>query len=166
MATVILLATSAAAVSFSDADGDGICEPGEEITFVGDDYYIDEYNIKQEYTTWDWDFDGDGLPDDGGKTVTHTFDEEGVYTVVVTQYNGHSVEITLTVEVESEEIEKPDYLCDCKKVMKTIHHLAPKHPLFPVMLKLIVKHLEKNHDVDPNDIDINELTAYIQQCIS
>ena len=33
LATLIMLTTTASAASYYDGDGDGICEPGEEITF-------------------------------------------------------------------------------------------------------------------------------------
>ena len=36
------------------------------------------------YTAWEWDFNGDGVVDDTGEEVTHTYTDPGVYTVTLT----------------------------------------------------------------------------------
>ena len=97
----LILAGSASAFSYSDADGDGVCEPGEEITFVGDDTYTDENGIEHTIQGWYWDFESDGFWDTSGKIVTHTFPAEGQYRVTLYEHNGDGWYIIRIIETKN-----------------------------------------------------------------
>jgi parallel beta-helix repeat protein len=86
--------------TISDADGDGVCEPGELITFTGDATYYDEFGSEHDYVEWLWDFDGDGSSDYSGKSISHTFQDDSIYKVTLIESNGESVTITEDVEVQ------------------------------------------------------------------
>ena len=174
LVTFVLLATSATAVSFTDADGDGICEPSEEITFTGDDVYTDEFGLEHDYTAWEWDFDNDGEYDDAsGKVVKFTFPEEGSYTVRVLQSNGDYKEITITVEVKNENNSEPKSIDDDPKddakikklIMNLLRKLIRKHPRIYLLMKLLLRYLEKKYDIDPDDIDWDYYKEYIMKII-
>ena len=131
---ILFTASTVCAVSYEDADADGICEPGEEITFYGDPHF--------DY--YDWDFDGDGLPDDNGEVVTYTFESEGIYTVTVVETNGHTEEKTLIIEVKSEDGTDPENkdkeeIKMEEKVRKILNRLYRNNVKIDLIIKLITK---------------------------
>jgi hypothetical protein len=135
---LIISASTACAVSYEDADGDSICEPGEEITFYGDPHF--------DY--YDWDFDGDGLPDDNGQVVTYVFDEEGIYTVTVVETNGHTEKKTLIIEVKTDEEPDPEPQDkeDIKmenKIRKILDRLYRNNVKIDLIVKLVMKEYYK-----------------------
>ena len=115
--SLVIMTSSANAVSFSDADGDGICEPGEEITFIGDETYTSSDGEVHEFKNWYWDLDGDGDWDINAPIVTATFDIEGAHIVTVYQRNGDALFITLTVIVESEPVPVPEPMSDPEQIL-------------------------------------------------
>jgi hypothetical protein len=150
MVFALITASSVTAVSFSDADGDGLCEPGEEITFYGD----------PEFDYYDWDFDGDGLPDDNGEVVTYVFETEGIYTVSVVETNGHTEQKILIVVVESEDNQEPNPNEDNKlerKINKILERLYRNNVKINIITKLILKEYRNsqrkgNYEIDPLDV--------------
>jgi hypothetical protein len=153
---MIISAGTACAVSYTDADGDGICEPGEEITFEGDPHF--------DY--YDWDFDGDGLPDDNGVVVTHTFEDEGVYIVTLVETNGHTEQHTLVITVESEDNNDPDpedkmFEKFMKKIEKILGRQYRNHFVYVVMMKLLMKELNKMYRKGQNNIDFDKVMEQI-----
>ena len=71
------------AITFIDADGDGILEVNEIITFYGDDSYVDSSSNEYPFTNWSWDFESDGIIDAYGKEANHSYSEKGTYIVTV-----------------------------------------------------------------------------------
>ena len=157
---LIFSTTMVSAVSYSDADNDGICEPGEKITFYADpnfDYY-------------DWDFDNDGLPDDNGEVVTHIFTEEGVYTVSVVETNGHteqkSIEIVVASENEpSSEPEFDNYMKIMNKIEKILTRLDRNNVKIELMVKLVMKECKKLVQHGVSEEDIEYIINYMDQQI-
>ena len=155
---IILSAATACAVSYSDADNDGICEPGEEITFQGDPYF--------DY--YDWDFDGDGLADDNGEVVTYTFEEEGVYVVSVIESNGHTEQKNLTIVVQSDDDpqNEPDdkELCKFKrKIAKILDRLYRNNVKINIIVKLLLKEYNKLERKNQEKFDIEETLEFINK---
>lgn len=72
-------------------------EPGEEVEFDASDS-SDNVGIS----SYSWDF-GDGEGSDTGETISHTFDDEGTYTVELTVSDQAGNEDTDTVEISVEE---------------------------------------------------------------
>ena len=95
-----MIAGSASAASYSDADGNGVCEVGEEITFEGDISYVDENGVEHFFESWYWDFDGDGSWEENGRIKTYTFDCAGVYLVKLYEINAQGKLITFEFEVK------------------------------------------------------------------
>ncbi len=93
----VLLATGASAVTYNDADGDGICEPSEEITFEGDVSYIDDQGNEHWFSMWEWDFDSDGTIDATGRIVKYTFDTEGIYQVTLKEINANGYVVVFEI---------------------------------------------------------------------
>jgi hypothetical protein len=146
-------------VSYSDADGDGICEPGEEITFYGD----------PEFDYYDWDFDGDGLPDDNGEVVTYTFCEEGVYTVSVIETNGHTEQKILIIEVETDDHNEPEPDGKDKenklekKIEKILDRLNRNNVKINIIIKLLLKEYRKMERKDQVCFDLTEALKFINK---
>ena len=99
----IFLTTGASAVTYNDTDGDGICEPCEEITFEGDISYIDDQGNEHWFSMWEWDFDSDGTIDATGRVVKHTFDTEGVYKITLKEINADGFLVVFEIEVKSDQ---------------------------------------------------------------
>lgn len=162
----LMIAGTASAASYSDADGDGVCEPGEEITFYGDISYFDENGKEHRYDTWYWDFDGDGNYEGRSRDITYIFDAEGTYTVTLYEINDDDNLVILTVEVK---VDGPDPIPDddakFKKIKKILNWLEHKKIPIEVKIKLIIKHLEKIFGVELDNDDIEELTVYIYKLI-
>jgi hypothetical protein len=138
LVTLLMIAGSASAASFSDADGDGVVEPGEEVNFEGDTTYIDENGITHYIQEWYWDFDSDGNIDADGQFPTHTYDGEGNFVVTLHQLNaGHRIAY-LDVEVKNNE--DPEH--DCKD-WDHIKRFIQEHPENKNKLRWILKKMDK-----------------------
>jgi hypothetical protein len=133
---------SASAASYSDADGDYVCEPGEEITFEGDISYIDEEGIEHWYDIWYWDLDGDGVYESNGRVQTVIFEDEGTYTVALYEINNIAQVIDFEIEIEEEHQCK--YWDKIKRFMK-------EHPENKNKEKWIMHHMEKLREMDKCD---------------
>ncbi len=105
---VLFVAGISSAVTYTDADGDGIYEVGEVITFYGDDSYVDTEGVEHNYTNWSWDFDSDGIIDAYGKEVNHTYDEKGTYQITVYEIGDINIKTELTIKIRIPFVEKPE----------------------------------------------------------
>lgn len=141
--TLVMIAGSASAVSFTDEDGDGVAEPGEVITLEGDFSIIDDNGIEHFIEEWYWDFDSDGNFDAMGQIVTYSFDEEGNYQVTVHELNGGQYVKNLDIEVTNND--EPEH--DCKD-WDHIKRFIEKHPENKNKLKWILKKLDKLEEKD------------------
>jgi outer membrane protein assembly factor BamB len=65
---------------------------------------------ESEIVNYEWDFTGDGTTDATGRQVTHTYDEEGTYTITltVTDSDGATATTTQTVTVSAPEETEQD----------------------------------------------------------
>jgi hypothetical protein len=154
---VIISAATACAISFTDADEDGICEPGEEITFEGDPHF--------DY--YDWDFDGDGLPDDNGAVVTYIFEEEGVYIVTLVETNGHTEQHSMIIIVQSDDNNDPDPDEKKgekleKKIEKILGRQYRNNVKYDIMIKLLTKEFNKMKRKGQNNIDFDEVLEQVE----
>ena len=162
--TLAFLAGGTSAYSYSDEDGDGVCEPGETITLVGDNPYIDEEGNVHEITLWFWDFDGDLIYDEMGPIVTHTFPDVGTYTVTLMMMNDVLVYIDITIEVKINDDTEPEF--KVKKIKKILNWLENDNIPDEVKIKLIVKHMKKIFDEDIEADNIEELKVIIYDFIN
>ena len=99
MVGLILISGIGYAVTYNDADGDGILEVGEVITFIGDDSYVDSSNVEYPFTNWSWDFESDGIFDAYGKDVNHTYDEKGTYVITVYEIGDVNIKTELKIKI-------------------------------------------------------------------
>lgn len=159
-----LSAGSVGAYEISDADGDGVNEPGEIITLIGDDGYTDENGVEHPYTGWHWDFDGDYVFEESGQIVTHIFPEEGSYMVTLMYVNSGITIEEITIEVNTEEPEPP-YCYKFKKIKNIIKWLDNDNIPDEVKIKLILKHMEKRFDIDLDTDDLDEIRDFIEDFI-
>ena len=106
--SILLFSGISSAVTYSDADGDGIYEIGEAITFFGDDSYVDSEGMEHNYTNWSWDFESDGISDAYGKEVNHTYDKKGIYQITVYEMGDINIKTELTIKIAIPFQEKPD----------------------------------------------------------
>ena len=166
LVSLVIMASSVNAISISDADADGICEPGEEITFIGDETYTSSDGVVHEFKHWYWDLDGDGQWDIDAPIVTTTFDTEGAHIVTVYQRNGDAMFITLTVVVESE----PMPVSEPKEILaNAIDELEGMNPTgdhkldktFEKAIKKLNKAIDKFENDKP-DKAINEIAKAIE----
>ncbi|WP_455392632.1 PKD domain-containing protein [[Eubacterium] cellulosolvens] len=159
-----MLAGSASAASYSDADGDGNCEPNEEITFVGDYSYIDDQGNEHLFHEWYWDTDNDGVWDMEGQIITLTFPAEGEYTVTLLQINdeGKIEEIKINVKADDPA---PHHCFKFKKIKKILKWLKNNHIPDKIKIKLIIKHMKKNFDEDIDLDNLEEIKEYILEFI-
>ncbi len=143
-----MVAGGATAASYSDADGDGKIEVGEEISFHGDEFYFDEQGYQHDYNNWWWDFDNDGNWDVWGIDQIYVFDEEGVYTVTLVQSNGDMEIVVFSIDVvvgdeEPEEPEGREHRCMKWKLIKRLanRNVKLKHEIR--WLLKYAKHIQK-----------------------
>ena len=95
MLLMLSSAGNASAWSYEDEDGDGICEQYEKITFIGDLIIIDENGGQHTVIERLWYIDDDNIPDKEGQRVTHTFPDEGTYTITLLMMNDAYVYIDI-----------------------------------------------------------------------
>lgn len=105
---ILLVSGISSAVTYSDADGDGICEVGEVITFYGDDSFVDADGVEHNYTNWSWDFESDGIIDAYGKEVNHTYNEKGTYQITVYEIGDINIKTELTIKISIPHVDKPE----------------------------------------------------------
>ena len=106
--TIIIFSGVCTAVTYSDADGDGICEVGEVITFIGDDSYVDEEANEYPFNNWSWDFESDGIIDAYGKEVNHTYNEKGNYVITVYELGEVNIKSKVEIKIQIPYMEKRD----------------------------------------------------------
>jgi hypothetical protein len=159
-----LSASSVGAYEIYDEDGDGVNEPCEVITLIGDDSYIDENGDVHSYTAWHWDFDGDYIWDDSGQIVTHIFPEEGTYLVTLMYVNSGVTIEEITIEVNTEEPEQP-YCHKFKRIKNILKWLENDNIPDEVKIKLVLKHMKKRFDIDLGTDDLDEMKELINDFI-
>lgn len=103
--------------SYTDANGNGLCEIGETIFFFGDEYYG-----KRLVDTWFWDFDSDGNADATERVAAHVWNELGVYTVTLNEIDGGTISVELTIDI----VATPDYIIDLLEEVKTEINELPR----------------------------------------
>ena len=94
------------AVTYSDADGDGVYEIGEVITFIGDDSYVDDEDEEHPFTNWSWDFESDGIIDAYGKEVNHTYNEKGTYVITVYEIGEVNIFTELKIKISLPHVDE------------------------------------------------------------
>ena len=159
-----LSAGSVSAYEISDADGDGVNEPGEVITLIGDDSYIDENGDEHSYTAWHWDFDGDYIFEKSGQIITHIYPVEGIYTVTLQLVNSGIKLEEITIEVNTEEPEPP-YCYKFKKIKNILKWLENDNIPDEVKINLILKHMNKRFDIDLDTDDLDEIKELVDDFI-
>ena len=157
----IFTAANAVAVSYTDADADGICEPDEVITFYGD----------PGYDYYDWDFNADGLPEDNGEIVTYIFEEEGEYVVTVIQSDGHTIQITIIVVVETDDEQdthnqNKDKCKGFAKMIRIVNRNLPEQVRNEIIIKLIGKEYKKMLGYEPTESEMDDLMLRLGQYLS
>jgi hypothetical protein len=162
----LIIAGSTNAASYSDADGDGVCEVGEEIAFEGDISYIDEDGNEHFFQSWYWDFDNDGSWEENGRTKTHTFDSTGVYLVKLYEINAQGKLITFEIDVkenndnpgnddddDQDDDDDDDDDDECKhryRIWRKVKRFLRRHPKYRHRVRWALKHLMKNHRCNSN----------------
>jgi hypothetical protein len=97
--STLSLTATVSCYTIEDADGDGVIEVGETITFTGDDFIVESDGDVHTFSVWAWDFDGDFCIDAYGKVVTHTFENPGYYRGFLYEYGDVGYGFCMEIEV-------------------------------------------------------------------